>query len=596
MNFTNTWRWLFIAAALFAAVFFYNHFGRKKVTGPAKLLPGFKAANVASVEILPANQSAISATRSNGEWRLTEPLAYAAHGTNIEALLSALEQAVPDRHFSSKELSNARDTDQKFGFDPPSNTLIFQPEDLHVQIGNATAPGDEVFVKIVGVDGVFVLGADLVKWIPRSANDWRETALADFSKFEFDRLAVTNGGKVLELKRNPTNHLWRMTAPLDARADSEQVDDSLEKLRALRATRFVTDGPKIDWDAYGLQAPDLSLAFKNGTNTPLALAFGKSPTNDATQIFARRNDEQTVASVAKDLLEPWRASYETFRDRHLFSPTGPLSEIEIHARENFSLLFTNRAWLVMPQNFPADTALVTDLLTNFGGLEIAQFVKDAVVPQDLPERGLAVPSYEIILRAATTNADALVTNVPVAEVDFGTNSGNIIFARRTDETSVYGVNTSDFARLPQTALDLRQRRIWNFSENDIARITVEQNGKTLQLVRNGTNQWAFAAGSQGIINDFAIEETAHRLGELEADRWVEQGDQNRARYGFKPGGYRITVELKNGEKRSVEFGGDASIGSPYAMVTIKNQPWIFEFPPVLNQFVQLYLTIPPGAP
>ena len=596
MNFTNPWRWLFVAAALFAAVFFYNRFGQKKETGPAKLLPGFTPGGVTSVEILPANQGAISATRSNQFWRLTEPVVYPAHGTNIESLLSALEKTIPQRHFSSQELGGAREMDQKFGFDPPVNTLIFQPEDLHVQIGDTTAPGDEVFVKIVGVDGVFVVGADLLKWIPRSANDWRETVLVDFSNLDFDRLVVTNSGKVLELKRNPTNHIWRMVLPLDARADSEQVNDSLEKLSALRATRFVADGPNIDWDSFGLQTPDLSLAFKSGTNMPLALAFGKSPTNDAAHVYTRRNDEQTVATTAKDLLDPWRASYETFRDRHLFSPTGPLSEIEIHARENFSLLFTNHAWRVMPENFSADTALVTGLLTNFGGIEIAQFVKDAVVPQDLPERGLDVPSYQIILHAAATNADATITNIPIAQVDFGTNSGGIIFARRMDESSVYGVSMNDFARLPQTALDLRERRIWNFSENDIARITVQQNGKTLQLIRNGTNQWAFAAGSQGIINDFAIEETAHRLGELEADRWVEQGDQNRARYGFKPDSHRVTVELKNGEKRSVEFGGEGGLGTQYAMVTIKNQPWIFEFPPVLYQFVQLYLTIPPGAP
>ena len=37
-----------------------------------------------------------------------------------------------------------------------------------------------------------------------------------------------------------------------------------------------------------------------------------------------------------------------------------------------------------------------------------------------------------------------------------------------------------------------------------------------RALRIGTNQWAFAPGSQGIINEFAIEEAVHRVGELSA--------------------------------------------------------------------------------
>ena len=87
-----------------------------------------------------------------------------------------------------------------------------------------------------------------------------------------------------------------------------------------------------------------------------------------------------------------------------------------------------------------------------------------------------------------------------------------------------------------------------------------------------------------------------RLGELSAESWVERGMQNRERYGFKPDGLQLSVELRSGEKLDLEFGGPASLGSPYALVSQNQEPWIFEFPPVLHQLVQLFLTIPAGTP
>jgi hypothetical protein len=596
MNPKNTWLWVIAAAGMFAAIFLYDRFKPEPETGPAKLLPGLNVTAVASVEILPANQPAIHAVRTNGLWRLTQPVSYPAQSASIETLLTALEQLVPATRISAQELSSVRDTDEKFGFNPPQTTLILQPGDQHIQLGNKNGPGDQMFVKIVGVDGVFVVDTDLLRFIPRSPDDWRDAALVDFARLDFDRLVVTNGAKVLALQRNPTNQIWRMVFPMDARADGIKVGESLQKLRNLRTTQFV-DVPITELDSFGLQTPELSLDFKRGTNTALFLAFGKSPTNDPGQVYARRNDEKTVMTVARDLLEPWRASYDFFRDHQLVSPTGPLSAIEIHAREDFTLLRTNNAWLITPQNLPADTALVSELLGHLAGLQIAQFVKDVVV--DFAEMGLAVPSYRIILHATATNTVTGTTNIPIARIDFGTNQNDLILARRADEDSVYGVKLEDFQRLPITALQLREHRIWNFSTNDVVRVTVRQNGKVRQLLRQGAGHWSLAPGSQGMLDEVtiaAIEETVFRLGELAAVSWTERGGPDRERYGFKPDGLQLSLELHNGEKLDLEFGGEATLGSPYALVKLDDEPWIFEFPPVLYQFVQLYLTIPPGTP
>jgi len=243
-----------------------------------------------------------------------------------------------------------------------------------------------------------------------------------------------------------------------------------------------------------------------------------------------------------------------------------------------------------------DTGLVNDFLGELAALQIVQF-KDAITEQDLEKDGLKTPVRQIILRSGVTNTLS-PTNLVVAEVSFGATNQDTISARRADENPVYVVKLADFQRLPTAAWQLRARRIWNFTTNDVRRLTVQQGSKTLQLVRNDTNSWAVAQGSQGMINGFAIEEIAFRFGELAASAWVQPGDQNLARYGFSTNGLSLLFELKTGDKLGVEFGGLSSSGYPYAATKLNGQTWVFEFP--LGPYALVtntnYLSIPPGAP
>ena len=69
-----------------------------------------------------------------------------------------------------------------------------------------------------------------------------------------------------------------------------------------------------------------------------------------------------------------------------------------------------------------------------------------------------------------------------------------------DEDFIYAIAPEDFNRLPEAGWEFRDRRIWNFSETNVAQITLHQSGKTRLMIRNGLNKWSLAAGSQGIIN------------------------------------------------------------------------------------------------
>jgi hypothetical protein len=585
-----------VAVALFAFIVLYQRRVQKTAEGPIKVLPNLKPAAATSVQVRPGAQLEIRAERTNGTWQLKEPFVYPAQALSIEKLLAELERLTPAPYITARELRDRPKSDEEYGFAAPQASIIVEQPGYtyRLRVGAKTAPGDQVFLQVVGAEGVYVVDAEFLKHLPRTADDWRDTALINLNVLAFDRLTVTNGAKIFELRRDTANKLWRMVYPLQARANNAKADESLQMLQSVRVHQFVSDDPKADLETFGLRPPELEVALGQGTNTVARLQFGKSPTNDTRLVYARRLGLNAIVAVPKDLLAPWYAQVNEFRDPFLVTWTSPVAVIEVRGQDSFSLQHqTNDTWRVLPPDFPVDAGLVKDLLFALSGLQIVEFTKDVVIAPDLPLYGLASPARQYILKSAATDSPAGSTNAMIAEVDFGTNQADKVFARRADESFVYAVKLADFQRLPAASWEMRERQIWKLSTNDVARVTIRQQGRIRQIVRNGPHEWALSP-PQGIINDLAVEETVSRLCQLAAVAWVARGDQNRARYGLVEKGHQITLELKSGDKLLLEFGNETPPTLPYAAVTLDGGLWIFEFPAWLYGYVEKYLFVPPN--
>jgi hypothetical protein len=344
------------------------------------------------------------------------------------------------------------------------------------------------------------------------------------------------------------------------------------------------------------------MVLGTGSNDLLTVQFGLSPTNDPGFVFARRLSHTNIVLVRRDLVDALRKPFDELRDRHLFTFTpAAVQQIEVVGENPFALRRqTNGYWRVVePQEYPADAALVRDLLGDLYGWEVAGFEKDVVT--DFPFYGLGPPWRDVLLKTTVTNA-AGTTNLVLAQVGFGTNSTGAWFARRTDENTVFAVTESDLFKLPAQGWQLRERRLWNFSLTNLVRVTVRQGARQNQFIRNGTNDWSFSATSKGVMNVFAVEETAFRLSELTAVYWIDRGEGARARHGFSAESHRVELDVKDGDKMqtyAVDFSPERPGGrAPLACVTLDGQPWVFEFPWQLYQAInrELALPKPPAGP
>jgi hypothetical protein len=592
MNFKSFCLWFSLAAGLFAFIFFSERFASHPPSGPVRILPALRPSAVTSVQVRPEGQLEIRAERTNDGWVLSEPLRYPANRDAITGLLATLAKLTPAASISRREINERPNADEEYGFASPQATIIIRQGGYRLQlfIGARTAPGNQVFLQVVGHEGIYIVDADLLQFIPQQPNAWRDARLFDLGNLTFNRVCITNGQKTFELSRPLSHGPWQIITPgARTRADNAKIESLVTNLENVQVVQFITDAAKPDLESYGLQTPDLEIALARGTNTLAALNLGKSSTNLPPQYYASASGRPGVFTVSKELVEPWRTANE-LRDPNLIGPIGPVSSIEVKGRDEFALLATpNHGWSIKPQKFAADTNLVKDLLDSLSGMQIVQFVKSVVTEPDLPAYGLANPSLQYTITSPSTGNVFTASNLVVA---FGTNQADKVFVRRTDESSVYAVSVADFNALGSASWQFRERHIWELPEKEITALTIRKNGHERRLIHKGQYEWTLAPGTEGMIEPLAVEETVRPLCHLQAAAWIAYGETNRMQYGLTNGNYQLSLETADGEKHGIEFGIPTASSFPCAAVTIEGGFWIFELPVRLSRDIAMYLISP----
>ena len=592
MNSKTTWSCVAIAGLLFVFIALVEHPFRVKTNAAlsTKVFPAFDTNAATHIEVRRARRE-VRAVRVQDSWSLTSPIEYPAAAGQIERLLSTLANLRWQNRLSADELKDRPKAQEEFGFTAANGSIVVKNGKtilLNMLIGTNTPVGEQIYLQVVGDSGVYVVDADLLKFLPLSPNDWRDRTLFHL-KQSINSVKSRSGNKVLALSH--TNNLWRMTMPLQARADNARVDELLENTVGLQVAAFVTDDPPADLDPFGLQTPEQELLFAAGTNVLATLQIGRSPTNEPTQVFARLQAQNSIFRVARETLDQWRSPHTTFVDRHLVNiPSNGVVQIDVRGDDPFSLHRSGNAWSIRGvTNLVVDPDLVRDVLSFLGRAEV-DIEKEVVA--DFTEYGLKSPVLQYTLRAAGSPSNSII-----AQIDFGTNQPGKIFVRRLDEypDTVNSIPLGEYNRLPRASWQFRDRRVWTFAPNEVVSVAIHQKGKERKFVRNAKGEWGFAPGSQGIFNPMSFEESILRLGDLKAVFWVAYNETNLERFAFKEVDHRILIELKRGGKSemlSLEFGGFSEYGTRYAASPINGVRLVFEFPWPLFFEVQDSLTIP----
>src|SRR5208283_4426820 len=141
---------------------------------------------------------------------------------------------------------------------------------------------------------------------------------------------------------------------------------------------------------------------------------------------------------------------------------------------------------------------------------------------------------------------------------------------------VYAVKLADYRRLPGASYQMRRRRVWSYSDQNILRVRIRDKDQVRELVHTGeeAKDWTIAPGSQGVIEPLAVGETVRLLGQLTATNWVARGTPQLARYGFTSPGRELSLEMKNGDKATLQISYPVSNQAIYGAVALDEDLWI----------------------
>ena len=247
---------------------------------------------------------------------------------------------------------------------------------------------------------------------------------------------------------------WRMTRPVETRADGDRVDAIVSTLAGLEVDDTLTDVTADEKKQFGMDPPmatvTIRLAPKGdapAVEGPVLLVGDKVPLG--SNRYAAHPGSGDVLVVSGGLDSVVGADANSLRYRKVVGvDTWKVARFRIQAKEGtVALAHESGHWkMETPGSWPADDSQVQNLWFDIQGAEAEGFEADNPAPDALTRFGLAPP-------ALTLSVEEKEGAQPV-RVDFGQPDPNgPAYARRSDLDAVMKIPAATYDKLKAAAAD-----------------------------------------------------------------------------------------------------------------------------------------------
>ena len=486
--------------------------------------------------------------RAGDEWVMLEPIRARGSRAAVDETLANLMTAKIDREIVAKPDSLA-----DFGLDKPAADVTLTLKDgktLGVALGGKTPTGVWVYAREKDKPAVFVLGESVLRDTTRPLADFRDRSL-----LAFDPKAVTGFEIVLPdetLAVENADGAWRLTRPSARRADTETINEFLDKLNAQKVREFVADKP-ASRAPYGLERPTKLTIYtgRDKDRVGRTLLLGKvDPAKKG--IYAMRPDEPTVLLVPEELWTAVPKNVAVLRNKTLVDvDRDKVARLQIESpKGTVAVAREGDQWkIVAPEALATDQVEVGAVLSRVRELRAQGFLSDdaSAIP-----KYLAKPEVTLTL---TPQGGAPITLLlaPSREVRGGTPSA---YAALAGAGPVALVDAKALTDLNRSATELRDRRlIAGLEPRDVNRVRVRAGGQTVVMERKGGSEWRMLEPTKGVAKGPKVDDLLYTLRGL---RWTDiaaPAGQDAARYGLDAPTLEIALfRGDGGEIATVQVG------------------------------------------
>jgi hypothetical protein len=268
----------------------------------------FDEAQVRKLVLAKPNETVTVERQGEGDtWRITSPATYPADASEVRALLASL-RGIRAEDFVSDDPSPPLQT---YGLDQPRLTVhVFVGKDaaektLLVGTLHEEANKKTVYVKRAERPTVYGVAEYAVKNIDKDVGTLRDKTVLAFDTGKAAKLVVTrkDGAGFTLVKREGT---WHLETPGAGTERAPAISRFVEDAATLKGGDVVAEHA-ADLSAYGLAAPDLTIAVSDQSGAPmgtlLAARAAAPPKGGEAQAYATAGGSGVVFGVKPYVLE-----------------------------------------------------------------------------------------------------------------------------------------------------------------------------------------------------------------------------------------------------------------------------------------------------
>jgi hypothetical protein len=409
--------------------------------------------------------------------------------------------------------------------------------------------------------GAVILGAAVYYFDWRRSQKESEKPPADATKLAFSiqpqditSLAIKHPANPAEptLQFEKRDELWRITQPLEARADQASLDGIIDGLASARIAQTEPGAPdrlKI----YGLDPPAVSLEFQLRSGAKHTVALGKKDFSGIS-VYSIVDGGKDVALLPESLLISSGKSLQDLRDRGVLHIAGD-KVVSFDLRNSSGQLSAKKEkdqWeFTKPAGSRGDAGNIGALLTSLGAAKWTSVTSES--PDNLAKYGLANP---VLAFTAVDDKGKSATLI------VGKKEGDQYFARDTSAPMIFLVNEDLYKRLAENYNDLRDKKLAHFDPAEINHVEIHSANGTIICTRKSEFEWTIEepADLKGKAAD--ISKLFTPLEQASAEQIFDQPAPNIRAILAKPE-FEVTLTDKSGKKVTVQVSKESN-GFVYA--------------------------------
>jgi hypothetical protein len=361
-----------------------------------KVFAGVESDKVDQVTIKSESGDRTTVQKQSGKWQITQPSAVTADEAELSGITSNLSSVEVQRVVDEQ----ASDFKQ-YGLEPARVEVAFKAggQDRRLLIGQKTPSGTELYARLPDKPRVFLISSYLDSTFNRSTFDLRDKTILKIDRDKVDRVEVVTPDRTLTFSKKGSD--WRMTSPVDARADFGAVEGIVGRLNTAQM-KALTAAEGGDPKEYGLDKPAVTVHLGSGSSQA-GLAIGKSAGDGV--VYAKDLSRPMIFTIESAVADELKKPADDFRVKDLFDARSfNTTRVEV-VRGGQTIVFekskvpakgTEPQKEVWKQTAPSakdvDSAKVDALLTALTNARAASFVDKAAAT------GLESPELSVVLK------------------------------------------------------------------------------------------------------------------------------------------------------------------------------------------------------